>query len=241
MFKWLRRAIMHAVIDLLIGLRCAMGRRRTYGFSFSWKRALGISAAKARLSRKIGIPLTKSGRERKAGRNIGSIVLVAFAVGVAVASRSNTSNQTNEPSGAHADVAPTFQPEQAFSVQQRSSRLNSVDKTIVPRGNEKPSFDCARAITPSARLICADAQLAKLDGLLGIVLQKRKVQMSSPDQSKFIAEQLAWIRGRNARCGLDGRDSATLGILANSKPCMMLAIQERIAVLAQPALPRDQR
>jgi hypothetical protein len=43
-----------------------MGKK--FGFSFSWKRALGISAAKGRLSRKIGIPFTKSGRERKLGR-----------------------------------------------------------------------------------------------------------------------------------------------------------------------------
>ena len=37
---------------------------------FSWKRLLGISAAKSRISRTIGIPLTKSGRERKIGRMI---------------------------------------------------------------------------------------------------------------------------------------------------------------------------
>lgn len=34
---------------------------------FSWARFLGISAAKSSVSRKIGIPLTKSGRQRKAG------------------------------------------------------------------------------------------------------------------------------------------------------------------------------
>lgn len=34
---------------------------------FSWKRAVGLSAAKGRLSRRIGIPLTKSGRQRKLG------------------------------------------------------------------------------------------------------------------------------------------------------------------------------
>lgn len=33
---------------------------------FSWKRFLGVSSAKANLSRKIGVPLTKSGRQRKA-------------------------------------------------------------------------------------------------------------------------------------------------------------------------------
>ena len=34
---------------------------------FSWKRFFGISAQKSRISRAIGIPLTKSGRQRKAG------------------------------------------------------------------------------------------------------------------------------------------------------------------------------
>lgn len=34
---------------------------------FSWKRALGISAAKSRISRATGVPLTKSGRQRKLG------------------------------------------------------------------------------------------------------------------------------------------------------------------------------
>src|SRR5258708_6829103 len=45
---------------------CAMGRK--LGFSWSWKRASGLSGAKGRLSREIGIPLTRSGRERKLGR-----------------------------------------------------------------------------------------------------------------------------------------------------------------------------
>jgi hypothetical protein len=34
---------------------------------FSWKRALGLTRAKTRLSRSIGIPLTRSGRQRKIG------------------------------------------------------------------------------------------------------------------------------------------------------------------------------
>ncbi len=43
-----------------------MGRK--FGFSWSWRRASGLSALKGRISRKIGVPLTKSGRERKLGR-----------------------------------------------------------------------------------------------------------------------------------------------------------------------------
>lgn len=58
-----------------------MARRRKYGFSFSWKRALGISAAKARLSRRIGIPLTRSGRQRKLGRMLGCCVYFVLLLG----------------------------------------------------------------------------------------------------------------------------------------------------------------
>jgi len=52
---------------------------------FSWKRFLGISAAKSRISRTIGIPLTKSGRERKIGRMVtGGGCLVLFGLGIAI-------------------------------------------------------------------------------------------------------------------------------------------------------------
>ena len=37
---------------------------------FSWKRAVGVTRAKTRISRKTGIPLTKSGRQRKVGRAV---------------------------------------------------------------------------------------------------------------------------------------------------------------------------
>lgn len=43
---------------------------------FSWKRLSGISAAKARLSRGTGIPLTRSGRQRKFGAKMGCLTIV---------------------------------------------------------------------------------------------------------------------------------------------------------------------
>ena len=54
---------------------------------FSWKRLLGISAAKSRISRSIGIPLTKSGRERKIGRMVtggGCLIMVVFWIAITV-------------------------------------------------------------------------------------------------------------------------------------------------------------
>lgn len=41
------------------------------GLSFSWKRALGITQTKQRIARETGIPLSKTGLERK----IGNIIL----------------------------------------------------------------------------------------------------------------------------------------------------------------------
>ena len=56
-----------------------MGRKRGIpGLSFSWKRAIGLSSAKGKLSRSLGVPLTRSGRERKIGRAAGCCVPAAF-------------------------------------------------------------------------------------------------------------------------------------------------------------------
>ena len=41
-----------------------------YGFSFSWKRALGVTAAKQKFARQTGIPTTKSGIEKKVGSSL---------------------------------------------------------------------------------------------------------------------------------------------------------------------------
>lgn len=46
------------------------------GLSFSWKRALGISAAKSKISRATGVPLTKGARQRKIGAATGCAIPV---------------------------------------------------------------------------------------------------------------------------------------------------------------------
>lgn len=45
-----------------------------FGFSFSWKRALGITGAKQRFARQTGIPTSKQGRERKIGSSILNLI-----------------------------------------------------------------------------------------------------------------------------------------------------------------------
>ena len=45
-----------------------------YGFSFSWKRALGITAAKQKFARETGIPTSVNGIERKVGRSVLNMI-----------------------------------------------------------------------------------------------------------------------------------------------------------------------
>ncbi|MEI7525658.1 MAG: hypothetical protein WCJ95_15060 [Mariniphaga sp.] len=44
------------------------------GFSFSWKRLVGITQAKQKIARQTGIPTTKSGMERKIGAAIVKMI-----------------------------------------------------------------------------------------------------------------------------------------------------------------------
>lgn len=48
----------------------ARKKKKIPGLSFSWKRALGITAAKRKIAKATGIPTTKSGRRQKLGRMI---------------------------------------------------------------------------------------------------------------------------------------------------------------------------
>ena len=41
------------------------------GLTFSWKRALGVTKVKNKISRSTGIPLSRSGRRSKLGRLLG--------------------------------------------------------------------------------------------------------------------------------------------------------------------------
>ena len=54
--------------------KTTMTKRKTStgipGLSFSWKRALGITQAKQKISKETGIPMSKSGIERKIGNTM---------------------------------------------------------------------------------------------------------------------------------------------------------------------------
>ncbi len=50
------------------------GFKGKYGFTFSWKRLLGISGMRNSVAQKTGIPTTMGGAERKIGRWILNVL-----------------------------------------------------------------------------------------------------------------------------------------------------------------------
>lgn len=46
-------------------------KKKIPGFSFSWKRALGITSAKRKIAKATGIPTSKQGRRNKIGKMLG--------------------------------------------------------------------------------------------------------------------------------------------------------------------------
>lgn len=54
------------------------------GLSFSLKRALGVSNAKRRIAKATGIPTTRAGRQRKAGKAMGCMTLPMMLLSIAL-------------------------------------------------------------------------------------------------------------------------------------------------------------
>jgi uncharacterized protein YecT (DUF1311 family) len=64
-----------------------------------------------------------------------------------------------------------------------------------------PSFDCAKAATPSEKAICADARLAKLDlDLAQLVTGLRHGHDTVGARNQLLDLQRSWLKGRDAQC-----------------------------------------
>jgi hypothetical protein len=65
-----------------------------------------------------------------------------------------------------------------------------------------PSFDCARAGTPTERAICSNAELARLDRNLGRVYSQLRRSLPADGAERLRRDQREFISGRDA-CGAD--------------------------------------
>lgn len=91
------------------------------------------------------------------------------------------------------------------------------------------SFDCSKAKTASARLICSEPELAKLDAELAKPFRARLSKLSGAERDALIKEQREWINRRNVTCELSGKDNVPTEQLKGSTTCMATWIRNRTA------------
>jgi uncharacterized protein YecT (DUF1311 family) len=68
--------------------------------------------------------------------------------------------------------------------------------------NTGPSFDCARASSPTEFAICGTPSLATLDSGLADAFRRRMAALSAADQTALRKQQKAWLKQRDI-CGAD--------------------------------------
>lgn len=125
-----------------------------FGLSFSWRRAVGLSAAKGRLSRKLGIPLTRSGRQRKVGRATGCLVapLVFLVTAAALVFPSCGGSKTaTAPTVVATTTTTTLQPTTTTSTTTTSTSTTTTTTVPTPSGGipactgSRPQAPCGLA------------------------------------------------------------------------------------------------
>jgi phosphatidylserine/phosphatidylglycerophosphate/cardiolipin synthase-like enzyme len=105
---------------------------------FSWKRALGVTKAKQRISRKIGIPMTRSGRQRKAGAAAGCLIPILSVIAVIVLATvilsgcgpSATQAATSQSPSSGTQVEYYFTRAQQHPEKALESQINSAKSTL---------------------------------------------------------------------------------------------------------------
>ena len=73
----------------------------------------------------------------------------------------------------------------------------------------QPSFDCARKSTPDEIMICGDASLTRLDGVVGALYAAAGERLDDSQKAALRDSQRAWMR-RRAACGSDAGCIETL-------------------------------
>jgi uncharacterized protein YecT (DUF1311 family) len=95
----------------------------------------------------------------------------------------------------------------------------------------EPATVCKSVKGASARLVCADPDLAAAVSVLSTALQDAQNAASTNDQKLLAREQRAWIQQRNQKCGLIGKDHAPLPELLSAKQCLEDETKARISDL----------
>jgi uncharacterized protein YecT (DUF1311 family) len=102
---------------------------------------------------------------------------------------------------------------------------------LIPRTGQEPSINCDRTNEPIENLLCADADLAEWDGLMGQIYQRTLKQLSPDDQRSLRQRQREWLKIRDATCRVSKTGSWNAADLAPAKPCILQMMKQRVAEL----------
>lgn len=155
---------------------------------FSWKRATGLSKAKAKVGRSIGIPLTRSGRQRKFGAMLGGSVLGALPTG-----RSAGSGRRTVPTSAADD----------FDLDER-----------IPYGiyQERHWLGCLAIVL----LVVLTIALFPIGAALGGAIELAYLYRTRKKKSAAFAKVVAKVKAFKAR--MDAVDVPAFGPFTRGKP-----------------------
>jgi len=83
-----------------------------------------------------------------------------------------------------------------------------------------PNFDCLATNTPAGSLICDDPSLELADVELNRQVLALIAKLPEDQQKQAFAEYARWIRDRDRKCNLAGKDNVPLSELSSSQGCL---------------------
>jgi len=92
-----------------------------------------------------------------------------------------------------------------------------------------PNFDCLAASTAAGTLICSDPSLAEAESQLNGLVRELIGKLKDDEAGDAAAEYARWIRDRDRRCRLAGKDNVPLAELASSQDCLENYLKEMTA------------
>lgn len=92
-----------------------------------------------------------------------------------------------------------------------------------------PNFDCLAASTAAGTLICSEPSLAEADSQLNGLVRDLIGKLKDDEARDATAEYARWIRDRDRRCRLAGKDNVPLAELSSAQDCLENYLKEMTA------------
>jgi uncharacterized protein YecT (DUF1311 family) len=92
-----------------------------------------------------------------------------------------------------------------------------------------PNFDCLAANTPAGSLICSEPSLAEGEAELNAHVVALIGKLNEDEAKQAFSEYARWIRERDRKCRLAGKDNVPLPELSSSEGCLADFIRDKTA------------